>query len=177
MKKTVNVNVGGVPFIINEDAFEMLRRYLNQIEIRLGENEDKEVLEDIEIRVADIFNENLSARAQVVDIDMVRKAMTIIGKAEEFGEPQHDEASENSTSERGDKKLYRSREDKLIGGVCGGVADYFDIDRTIVRVISFILIFFGGVSLWVYIILWIVLPLEPIGDENNFKFNKKNIRR
>ncbi len=59
------------------------------------------------------------------------------------------------------KKLYRSRTDRMIAGVCGGIAKYFGIDSTIVRVIAFLLIIPGGVSIWVYIALAIIVPLEP----------------
>ena len=67
MKKTVNVNIGGAPFTVDEDAYGMLKKYLNEIEIRLDGVDDKETMQDIEIRIADIFNGAISARSQVVD--------------------------------------------------------------------------------------------------------------
>jgi len=59
------------------------------------------------------------------------------------------------------KRLMRSRRDKKIGGVCAGLADYFDLDPTIVRVIWFLAVFFAGTGFLVYIILWVVLPMAP----------------
>lgn len=59
------------------------------------------------------------------------------------------------------KKLMRSRRDKKLGGVCAGLADYFDLDPTIVRVIWFLAVFFAGTGFLVYMVLWIVLPLAP----------------
>jgi len=59
------------------------------------------------------------------------------------------------------KKLMRSSRDKKLGGVCAGLADYFDLDPTIVRVVWLLAIFFAGTGLLVYLILWIVLPLAP----------------
>ena len=59
------------------------------------------------------------------------------------------------------KRLMRSSRDKKIGGVCAGLADYFDLDPTIVRIVWLLAIFFGGTGLLVYIILWIALPLAP----------------
>jgi phage shock protein C len=59
------------------------------------------------------------------------------------------------------KRLYRSRSDRLIFGVCGGLAEYFDIDSTVVRLITILLLFFGGFVILVYLILAIVVPLEP----------------
>lgn len=61
------------------------------------------------------------------------------------------------------KRLMRSSRDKKIGGVCAGLADYFDIDPTIVRVVWLLAILFGGTGLLAYVILWIVLPLAPAG--------------
>jgi phage shock protein PspC (stress-responsive transcriptional regulator) len=63
----------------------------------------------------------------------------------------------------GKKKLMRSSTDKKIAGVCAGLADYFDLDPTIVRVIWFLAVFFAGTGFLAYIILWIVLPLAPAG--------------
>lgn len=59
-----------------------------------------------------------------------------------------------------DKRLYRTR-DGIIAGVCGGLADYFGLDRSLIRIATAILILFGGLSLWVYIILWILIPKAP----------------
>ena len=88
MKKTVNVNIGGAPFIVDEDAYGMLKKYLNEIEIRLDGVDDKETMQDIEIRIADIFNGAISAQSQVVDAALVKRAIAIIGSAREFGEPR-----------------------------------------------------------------------------------------
>ena len=81
MKKTVNVNIGGAPFTVDEDAYGMLKKYLNEIEIRLDGVDDKETMQDIEIRIADIFNGAISARSQVVDAALVKRAIAIIGSA------------------------------------------------------------------------------------------------
>ena len=165
MKKTVNVNIGGFPFILDEDAFSSLKRYLNEIEIRLDGIENKEVLEDVETRIADIFNENLSdARVEVVGLPLVQRAISIIGSAREFGEPRRPVSV--TAQEEAPRKIYRSR-DSVIGGVCGGLATYLNADPTLVRIVMFLLIFLGGLSLWVYIIMWIVIPREPKSLEIN----------
>ncbi len=59
------------------------------------------------------------------------------------------------------RKLYRSRKDKMIGGVAGGLAEYFDIDPTLVRILFVVTLFIGGGGFLAYIILWIVVPEEP----------------
>ena len=87
MKKTLQVNIGGRPFIIDEDAYLTLRQYLDEVGIRLDGSESSEVMEDIETRIADLFQETLSSRIQVVNLDAVRHAIAILGSAKEFGEP------------------------------------------------------------------------------------------
>ena len=129
MKKTLNVNIGSVAFVIDEDAYYILRKYLDDVGERFEPVEAAETLNDLEMRIADIFSENLASPRQVVNADLVRKAIAILGRADEFG-------------------------------VCGGLAAYFGIDVAVVRLLMFLLIFFGGISLWVYIILWIVIPSE-----------------
>ena len=161
MKKALYVNIGSVGFTIDEDAYQTLDRYYADIRSRLYESDKQEIMEDIEARTADIFRENLNHAAQVVDIRLVKRAIAIIGSADTFGERKYDTdytEPPRPTSER--RKLYRSRTNSVIGGVCGGLADYFGIDVALVRLLMFLLIFFGGVSLWVYIILWIVIPAE-----------------
>ena len=61
------------------------------------------------------------------------------------------------------KKLYRSRDDRVLAGVCGGIAKYLGVDSTIVRIIAFLLIVPGGLSIWAYIALAIIIPNEPYG--------------
>ncbi len=161
MKQTYSVNIGGRAYNIDADAYGLLDRYLNDISSRLSDY-DAESMEDIEARIADIFNEKISSEMQVVNIEMVRRAMAIIGRPEMFGGQkrgfsyQHDSAYPN-----GPRRLYRSSSNSVIGGVCGGLGEYFDIDPNILRLISVLLFFFGGLSLWVYIIMWIVLPRAP----------------
>lgn len=176
MKKTLSINLGGFPFIIDEDAYGTLNNYLSEIEIRLDRTDDKEILEDIESRIADILKESiLQPDRQVVTLPLVKRAISIIGSASEFGEPKRTMNRENAECNNDRRKLYRSRTDKIIGGVCGGVAEYFCIDPTVVRLITFFLVFLGGLSLWVYIIMWIAVPLAP-RDSNLDNHNSKRYK-
>lgn len=159
MKKTMNVNIGSVAFVIDEDAYYMLKNYLDDVRSRFDVDEQAEVMNDVEMRIADIFTEAIASPRQVINTDHVRRAIGIIGKADEFGEKRG-----GYSGKRADiKKLRRSRSEHVIGGVCGGIAEYFGIDVSVVRLLMFFLIFFGGISLWVYIILWIVIPMEDQG--------------
>ena len=169
MNKTLNVNIGGSAFILDEDAYLMLRSYLNQIESRLAPQVKKDTMEDVEIRIADILSENLTPRKQVVDTSAVRSAISIIGNPEDFGVPEPD-CTAYAEPER--KKLYRSRKTKMIGGVCGGLAEYCDWDPTVVRLITFFIIF-AGAGLIAYIIMWIVVPFEPVKDSGKGYYENK----
>ena len=66
------------------------------------------------------------------------------------------------------KKLYRSTTDKMIGGVAGGLAEYFDIDSTLIRVLFIVIVFLGGGGIIAYIILWIVVPQKPYEIPKSF---------
>ena len=163
MKKTIHVNIGGMPFVLDEDAYDVLKRYLSEIEIRLDGVDDQETMQDIETRIADIFSGAISPRMQVVDTALVKRAMAVIGPAQEFGEPRRSMPGREQTCVRNDEKhLYRSRRDRVVGGV----AEYSSLDATLLRVLMALFIVFG-VGLLVYLVMWIVIPNEPRSDESN----------
>ena len=142
MKKTIHVNIGGMPFVLDEDAYDVLKRYLSEIEIRLDGVDD-------------------------LDTALVKRAMAVIGPAQEFGEPRRSMPGREQTCVRNDEKhLYRSRRDRVVGGVCGGIAEYSSLDATLLRVLMALFIVFG-VGLLVYLVMWIVIPNEPRSDESN----------
>lgn len=163
MKKTINVNLGGVPFILDDDAFALLSRYLNEIEIRLDGTDDQETMQDIESRIADIFRNSITPQQEVVSIALIKKAISIIGPANEFGEPRRSlsDPSETTLSNGCKPRLLRSRTDKIIGGICGGFAQYVKVDPTLVRALTALAIILGGFGLLAYILCWIIIPLEP----------------
>lgn len=167
MKKTLNVNIGGIAFTVDEDAYRTLDQYLEDVRSRLEGNDPNEVMTDIESRIAELFSEQITHRSQVVNIEMARHAIGVIGRPDTFGERKSTPSGESSFAGRETpppyqepRKLYRSRRNRIIGGVCGGIARYFDVDVTLVRVL-FAILFFTSVSLWIYIILWIVIPQAP----------------
>ena len=86
MKRTLDVNIGSVAFVIDEDAYYMLKRYLDDVGERFEPVEAAETLNDLEMRIADIFSEELSSPRQVVDTVLVRRAISILGRADDFGE-------------------------------------------------------------------------------------------
>ncbi len=160
MKETINVNIAQQAFTMDVDAYSALTAYLDDISCRLPES-DTETLSDIESRVAEIFRERVPSPMMVITYGVVRDTMSQIGSPENFGapgRPKQERVEENRT--RG--AIYRSRTDRSIAGVCGGIAERLDIDSTLVRVL-FIVGFFAGFStLILYLVLWLVLKEEPV---------------
>ncbi|WP_290541013.1 PspC domain-containing protein [Alistipes sp.] len=178
MKETVNVNIGSVAFTLDEDAYRVLGSYFDDIRRRLPEG-DTETMSDIEARVAEIFRERVASPMRVITLDIVRATMAQMGNPSYFGEPRDAEQSgparkQDETECAGQpplRKLYRTRSERSIAGICGGLAAYFDSDPTLIRLMMILLTLFGGLSIWVYIILWVVIPEEPAPK---FNINKKN---
>lgn len=164
MKETINVNIGSQSFTLDYDAYQTLRTYLEDVESRMGAD-DKEVMNDIENRMAEIFREKTPSPMMVVTLATVRSAIAQMGRPEEFGERRvRDEQFRNINptldSTYTQRVFRRPLYDRVFGGVCAGVARYFNTDAAVIRLITFLLVFFGTLSLWVYIILWIVMPSD-----------------
>lgn len=161
MKQTVNVNIGSMPFTLDEDAYQALRDYFADVRSRLPEG-DAETEADIETRMGEILREKVASPMYVVSLDTVRAAINRLGTPDCFG-ARHGETMDESDArkENEPRKLYRSRTNRSIAGICGGVAEFFDCDATTLRLITLLLILFGGLSIWIYVILWIVIPEAP----------------
>lgn len=183
MKKVVNINVGGIGFTIEEDAYYKLKKYLDHFESTIADKtEAKEVMEDIESRIADIFRETIKYDYQVVDEKLVDKVIAQMGQPE--GTPAEEE--QHQYNGRITKRLYRNTDDKMVAGICGGLAAYLGIDPAIVRILTLVGVVFGGISVWVYAILWIAVPRattvaeklemrgEPITAENIRNYSAKH---
>ena len=157
MKEAINANIGQQVFTLDRDAYDRLTIYLNDVRRRIT-SDTEEVMNDIEIRIAEILREALPSTMMVVTLAMVEQAIARIGTPDDFGAENQSETKNNSGM--GQKLLRRSRTDRSIAGVCGGLANYFGIDSTILRIVMLCLIIFGGMSLWVYIIMWLLIPEE-----------------
>ena len=167
MKETVNVSIASQAFTLDHDSWRILDNYLKSIRDRL-DADDNETMVDIESRIADIFHENLPSPMMVVSASLVRRVMEQIGAPEVFGSPRRSTAgsiADDDTTAPGDnpwqRPLRRSQDDRVLAGVCGGIANHFALDAAVVRLVTLLLIIFGGLSIWLYIILWIVIPAEP----------------
>lgn len=173
MKDTVNANIGSQAFVLDADAYGTLRSYLDDIRSRLPEN-DTETLGDIETRLAELFREKIGVGSmRVVTLAIVREAMMQMGAPADFGE-RRDGTNAGARSNRSPEtdvphRLYRSRTDRSIAGVCGGLAAFLSVDSTLLRIVTLLLILFGGLSIWVYIILWIIVPEQPLRNTQSAK--------
>ncbi|MCX6258228.1 MAG: PspC domain-containing protein [Bacteroidia bacterium] len=161
MKKTVNINISGIVFHIDEDAYEMLQTYLHSLSQRYsGSESGNEIISDIESRIAELFREKTTGSKEVITIDDTREVISILGSPEEFdtGDNNHSAGQEQSQEYYGDKRLYRDPDNRVFGGVCGGLGHYFNIDPVILRVLFVILFFAFGTSFLIYLVLWIAIP-------------------
>lgn len=161
MKETLHVNIGSVAFTLDEDAYRTLKHYLDEIKSRLEEDTD-EVMADIESRIAEILREKIASPMRVVTLEMVEATMEQIGSPDCFGRSAG-EAATAGEEEEAPRKLRRSLHNRSIAGVCGGIGEFFDCDPTLVRLVCFLLIFCGGMSIYIYLLAWIIIPEADLG--------------
>jgi phage shock protein PspC (stress-responsive transcriptional regulator) len=162
MNKTVTVNIGGIVFHIDENAYEKFKQYLESIRGHFTTADGRdEIMQDIEARIAEMFQERIKDSKQVITLEDVNEVTQLMGKPEDFagtGEKETEEAEETIQTGPIKRRLFRNPDDKLLGGVCSGIAAYFDVDRVWIR-LAFVLAFFiWGFGVGLYIILWIVIP-------------------
>jgi len=161
MNKTINVNIGGRVFNIEEAAFEKLNQYINSIRSYFGSEESAaEIIADIELRIAELFMERTNEQKQVVVMKDVEEVITIMGRPEEFAEGTDADSSERTGSTRSDasKRVFRDPDDKVIFGVCSGISAYFGWDPLILRVLFAAAFLLFGSGLLLYILLALIIP-------------------
>ena len=163
MKETINVNLAQQAFTMDMDAYTTLNRYLDEIACRLPDG-DSETMNDIEGRIAEIFREKVPSPMMVITNGIVLSTMNQLGSPENFGEPVRplgEKADPTTVTYDAPKKFYRSRSDRSIAGVCGGVGKYFGIDPTLVRLLAIVGVFLACSTLLLYLIIWVIIPQEP----------------
>ena len=157
MKETINVNIAQQAFTMDKDAYVTLTPYLDDIGRRLPAD-DTDTLPDIEARIADIFRERVPSPMMVITYTTVLATMQQIGSAEMFGEANRplNDAGQSNVGQKSTRRFVRSIDDKAIAGVCGGIAEYFGIDSTLVRIIFVVGVIAGFSTGLLYFVLWIV---------------------
>lgn len=185
MNKTLTVNIGGMVFHIEEHAYEKMKKYIDSVKMYFKSSDGgDEIMQDVEGRIAEIISERLGSGRQVVNEEDVKSVIDTMGRPEQFA--TDDEAKEttyasNIQEGRKYRKLYRDPDDKIIGGVCSGLAYRMGIDPLWMRLIFVGSFFLWGTSLVIYIILAIILPkaestaqkLEMKGEEVNLSSLQK----
>ncbi len=160
MKKTVTINLAGMVFHIDEDAYDQLKNYMDSIKDSLPNNESKEeIMEDIEARMAELFNDRLKSRKEVISYEDVKAIQEAMGAASAFGEDDTEKSNANrSQSETKRANLYRDLEHNVVGGVCSGIGQYYNFDPVWLRLAFVLLFLLSGSGLLIYIILWVIIP-------------------
>ena len=159
MKKTFSINISGVVFHIDEDAYDKLFRYLEAIKSHFrGFEGREEVIADIESRIAEILQKKISETRQVITLEDVDEVIGIMGQPADYAlDEEPGTTSGSNAGAHQQKRLYRDPDQKIIGGVCSGIASYFMIDPLWIRLI-FIILTFSGFGIALYLILWVVVP-------------------
>ncbi|MDP5001927.1 MAG: PspC domain-containing protein [Flavobacterium sp.] len=163
MNKTISINLGGFFFHIDEDAYQKLSRYFDAVKRSLSPDGRDEIMKDIESRFAELFQERLKNEKQVVGLLEIEEVILIMGQPEDY-KIDDDKTSDqsNSTSSTNyyypSKRLYRDKDNGMIGGVMAGLGHYLGVDALWLRILMVILFFGFGTGLFVYIVLWILVP-------------------
>ena len=190
MKKVININFQGRVVPIEETAYEMLKQYIDSLRRYFANEEGRdEIINDIESRIAELFSETLKKGSTCITDTDVQAVMASMGRPEDFeaetgtnggsaanagsatgtgaGTGQQQSANQQSQAGAGPNygtrgKMVRNADDKIIAGVCSGLANYFHIDPVIMRIIFVVLLFTGGSGLLVYLILWVAVPSQSV---------------
>ncbi len=189
MNKTVNINLGGMFFHIDEDAYQKLTRYFDAIKRSLSNSSGQdEIIKDIEMRVSELLTEKQKTEKHVVGLKDVDEVITVMGQPEDYRIDEEGIGNTSthfsSNSSAINRKLYRDKDNGMVGGVLAGLGHYFGIDKVWLRIFFLILFFAWGTGVLAYIILWIVMPeatttaekLEMTGEPVTISNIEKKVR-
>jgi phage shock protein PspC (stress-responsive transcriptional regulator) len=188
MKKTIKINLGGVVFHIDEDAYDLLRNYLDQLDARFNSTPGgSEILGDIETRMAELFQARITAEKEVLTLSDATEVIDIMGEPEEIDEeiPEEEPASYTRETRRRGRRMYRDPDNQVVGGVCSGLGAYLNIDPVFVRILFVVFTMAYGVGILIYFLFWVVVPeartaaekLEMYGEEVNVFNIEKKVRQ
>ena len=172
MKETIKINLNQRLFDLDADAFEKLKAYLDSLKnyFRSTSEEAEEILQDIEQRIAELLQDKLGSTKQVVTVADIEEVIQLMGTADDFAREAEiqDDKSSSQNNRKGEettdsynkqhRRLYRDLDNNILGGVCSGIASYFNIDTVWIRLVFIILLFFEGLGLLAYVIMWIAMP-------------------
>lgn len=179
MKKIININLSGRVIPIEDSAYEKLQAYIESLRRYFASEEGRdEIINDIESRVAELMNEKTRKGSSAISDQDVEEIIASMGRVEDFETVEEESIkaesakqqsygqqyayTQTNTYRRERGRLYRDSSDKILGGVCSGIANYLDIDPAIIRILFAIISFGGGFGFLAYIILWIILPTRDL---------------
>jgi len=189
MQRILQINVAGRVLPIEEDAYNLLKDYITTLERQFSGDEGKEIIEDIENRIAELFAIRLQSGSPAIDHADVKKVIDTLGTASDLHDgpaaqgPQSQgqnrqqysgyNNSYNTGQQRGPgrpytntrERLLRDPYDKVLGGVCSGISHYFDVDPVLIRLAMVVLFLTFGIGFIAYIIAWAVIPAARTREE------------
>lgn len=162
MKKTFNINLGGFVFYIDEDAFARLEQYQISLKNKFSnEEEQDEIIQDIEYRMAEIFKEKLKAsKIESISLDMVKEAIGQLGEADEIDDSS-EEQQNTSQKQNYKRKLFRDPNDKILGGVISGFCHFIGFDHPVLMRLAYFFLTIASIGfpgIIIYIILYLIVP-------------------
>lgn len=161
MKQTLTVNLNGLVFHIDQDAYNTLNTYLEAVRKQIGSSEE-EIMADVEARIAELLTDMLRHKgSQVVNNFMVGQVMEQLGRPEDFStddEQATEESLQTANNEKMRHRLYRDVDTSILGGVCSGIAAYLGWDVVWVRLLFVLCTFFWGVTIPIYLLIWLIAP-------------------
>lgn len=158
MKKTISIHLQGIPFIIEEDAYQILNNYLKRLqEVLKNEKGVAEIIQDVELRMVELFTKQLENGKKVIEASGVEEVISMMGTPDTFGEEPISEFTESREIPT-ERRFFRDTETAIVGGVSSGLAAYFRIDVVFIRAIFILLTFLGFFGIPIYLVLWIITP-------------------
>lgn len=185
MNKTVTINIAGLVYHIDEDAYNRLDSYLNAVRNSIQQEGKDEIIADIEARIAELFSEKIDPQTGVIRMQNVDEIINILGKPEDYIiEDEYANQMQTETNQKQAKKMYRDGGKRILGGVCSGFGHYFNIDPVWIRLVFVLLLLIYGSGVLLYCILWIIIPkartvadyLEMKGEPVNISNIEKQFR-
>lgn len=187
MNKTVNINLGGLFFHMDEDAYQKLNRYFDAIKRSLSNsNGQDEIMKDIEMRISELFMEGQKTEQHVISLKDVDAVIAVMGQPEDYRiEEENDAPYSSFNSAKKSKKLYRDIDKNILGGVAAGFGHYLGVDAIWIRLLLLLIVIAGfGFPILIYIIFWVLVPkaqttsekLEMTGEPINLSNIEKKVR-
>jgi len=191
MNKTVNINLAGTFFHIDEDAFAKLTRYLQAIKRSFADPQGQdEIIRDIEARISELFSEKIDNESQVITLKELDEVIAVMGQPEDYmiDEEIFDDIppTQKKRPKSSHKQIFRDIDNKFVGGVASGLGHYIGLDSLWVRLIFIILVLIGyGLPILIYILLWVLVPpaestsekLKMSGERINISNIEKKLKK